>query len=113
MERLQDQAHPVRCFCAVCFSADNHSAFVREYLRSVFSPSLSISFDLVETSQGFVAHLIFSNTAFASLTVCETFPDRASAERWISTGVEAADNVSLSGGPCNTATLSPAGESSC
>lgn len=113
MESMQGQAHPVSCSCAVCFSAENHAAFVREYLRCVFSPSLSISFDLVETSQGFVAHLIFSNSAFASLTVCETFPDFASAERWISTGAEAADNVSLSGGPCNTATLSPAGEFSC
>lgn len=35
MERLKDQVHPVRCFCAVFFSAENHAVFVREYLHKL------------------------------------------------------------------------------
>lgn len=74
-------------------------------------PGLTFAYKIARSPSGHVAVLTFISSDLSALTVSETFRTREQAERWVSVGADAADSVALSsGGPCNTATLSPRGE---
>lgn len=107
------EKHHSACQCAVCTTARTHQAIVAERLREIFTPGLQFTYKIapVRSTGRFVAVLTFISKSLDAITVSETFFSHEQAERWISTGADAADSVALSsGGPCNTATLSPAGE---
>lgn len=83
----------------------------REYLRSLFSPGLTFAYKVTKNRDRYLAILTFISPSLSALTVCESFPSYELAQRWIAAGADAADSVALSsGGLCNTATSSPAGE---
>ena len=104
--------HRVDCQCAVCTTTRAHQSEVAERLREIFTPGLKCTYKIAPVrSGGFVAVLTFISKSLDAVTVSRSFRSKEQAERWISTGADAADSVALSsGGPCNTATLSPAGE---
>lgn len=107
---VTEKHHPA-CKCAVCFAARWSSAFAADHLRSIFTPGLTFAYKISHSRFGHVAVLSFISSSLSSITVCETFRTHEAAERWVRLGSDAADSVALSsGGPCNTATLSPRGE---
>lgn len=105
------EKHSPSCQCAVCSTGRWTASLACSYLRSIFTPGLTFAYKIASSPSGHVAVLTFISSDLSALTVSETFRTREQAERWVSVGADAADSVALSsGGPCNTATLSPRGE---
>src|SRR5690554_4234485 len=103
--------HLSGCSCAICWTNQWSASLACSLLRSIFTPGLTFAYNISKSPSGYVAVLTFISADLSALTVSETFSTSEQAERWVSVGAEAADSVALSsGGPCNTATLSPAGE---